>query len=392
MITILNNINELLKERHISKTELSLLTGIKAPNLSRILSGGNDIRLSTLTKIATALGVNMADIINKKPKEDSYIMPKTLKPEINGYLEFNDENVSKIASISDVKKWLKINENRVKALQTGYSDIIEKYEVNKGNKRKVYNLNIKSIFEPNKSEIIDATKVKIWSFFKAEDEKEYNGQIIENKLGNMVNNFPFKMNGIQMPSSEVAYILGRFSNNNLECKTAQKVLLGARNGMEAKKLIQNEYKKIIREDFDDFKVAWMFYCVWQKVLNNNDFKALLLSIPNNCLILENASTQNGQTADFWGSKSEEIRNVYGIIEGYVNIAFPNKTKAEKDRIIMLERNKYINNNYGLFKGANVMGKILTVCKKCLETNTLPPIDYNLLKKKKIYIMGKLMQF
>ncbi len=49
-------------------------------------------------------------------------------------------------------------------------------------------------------------------------------------------------------------------------------------------------------------------------------------------------------------------------------------------------------DYGTFRGRNVMGKILTICKKCLQDGTEPPIDYELLKSKHIYLLGKKLTF
>ena len=41
---------------------------------------------------------------------------------------------------------------------------------------------------------------------------------------------------------------------------------------------------------------------------------------------------------------------------------------------------------------NNMGKILMMCKIALQNNTVPPIDYELLRAKKIYLFGKLLTF
>ena len=50
------------------------------------------------------------------------------------------------------------------------------------------------------------------------------------------------------------------------------------------------------------------------------------------------------------------------------------------------------NHIGTWEGCNCMGKILTICKHCLETGTEPPIDYDLLRSKNIYLFGKLLTF
>lgn len=49
-------------------------------------------------------------------------------------------------------------------------------------------------------------------------------------------------------------------------------------------------------------------------------------------------------------------------------------------------------DYGTFRGRNVMGKILTICRNCIVDGTEPPIDYELLKSKHIHLLGKELFF
>ena len=50
----------------ISQLDLSLKTGLTTRTISRIECGAIDPKLSTLTKIADALSVNITDILNDK--------------------------------------------------------------------------------------------------------------------------------------------------------------------------------------------------------------------------------------------------------------------------------------------------------------------------------------
>ena len=45
-------------------------------------------------------------------------------------------------------------------------------------------------------------------------------------------------------------------------------------------------------------------------------------------------------------------------------------------------------NYGIFEGNNELGRILTYIKDCLHRGVDAEIDYALLNKKKIYLLGK----
>lgn len=47
---------------------------------------------------------------------------------------------------------------------------------------------------------------------------------------------------------------------------------------------------------------------------------------------------------------------------------------------------------GILRGANGMGKILTICRRCLDHNTEPNIDRDLLKHYNIHILGEKVEF
>jgi len=59
---------------------------------------------------------------------------------------------------------------------------------------------------------------------------------------------------------------------------------------------------------------------------------------------------------------------------YLSLKKPNKT------------NKM--NNIGEWKGQNNIGKILMICRDCLIHGTEPEIDYELLTRANIYILGE----
>ena len=79
-----------------------------------------------------------------------------------------------------------------------------------------------------------------------------------------------------------------------------------------------------------------------------------------------------------------------IVERYVEYNNPNVKSKELARLKMEERNKikYV----GSYDGTNCMGKILKLCQLALLNGTEPPIDYDLLRSKQIYLLGKLLTF
>ena len=47
---------------------------------------------------------------------------------------------------------------------------------------------------------------------------------------------------------------------------------------------------------------------------------------------------------------------------------------------------------GVFEGKNFMGKILMLCREALKNDSVPPIDFDLLKSKNIYLLGRKVVF
>ena len=139
----------------------------------------------------------------------------------------------------------------------------------------------------------------------------------------------------------------------------------------------------------------MLYVVWQKVRQNKAFSALLKRIHNNYTIIENSTHQKAKkgekdTSKFWGAKNKELEDKRDIAEYYEMVKNYDKKKAIIAVLKMQARNNI--SNFGIWKGVNCMGKILTICKNCLEKGTEPPIDYELLRSKNIYLLGQLLTF
>lgn len=59
-------------------------------------------------------------------------------------------------------------------------------------------------------------------------------------------------------------------------------------------------------------------------------------------------------------------------------------------MLNIERNRW--NNYGVWSGKNYMEKIIKMCSICLKNGLELPIDYDLLRSKHIYLLGKELTF
>ena len=63
-------IKETLKQRGLTQKELAERLGINRVSLSRLLSDKNDMRVSTIKKIADAIGCDVAEFFAPEDKEE----------------------------------------------------------------------------------------------------------------------------------------------------------------------------------------------------------------------------------------------------------------------------------------------------------------------------------
>ena len=64
-------IKEALKKRGLKQNELADRLGINRVSLSRLLSDKNDMRISTIKKIADAIGCDVAEFFSPAEKENN---------------------------------------------------------------------------------------------------------------------------------------------------------------------------------------------------------------------------------------------------------------------------------------------------------------------------------
>ena len=66
-------IKETLKQRGLTQNEIADRLGINRVSLSRLLSDKNDMRVSTIKKIADAIGCDVAEFFSPAETEDNTI-------------------------------------------------------------------------------------------------------------------------------------------------------------------------------------------------------------------------------------------------------------------------------------------------------------------------------
>lgn len=192
-------------------------------------------------------------------------------------------------------------------------------------------------------EVLDPSKLRIVRYSRPHDICD--GREIH--LANMAGGFPHQALGHIWKSTEHLYLLGEWSLQGQE--EIQRDVLTATSGYAAKRYKKTKYKNQIRADFPTFRQQWMLWCIWQKCLGSEEFRKHLLSMPNDAIIVEVVKND-----PIWAAE-EDTRT-------------------------------------GLLRGANAVGKCLTICRLCLLNGTSPQIDIDQLNQAGIYILGQKVQF
>ena len=238
-------------------------------------------------------------------------------------------------------------------------------------------------------ETYDAGKLNCWPFRKSTDERDG----IPLRLGNLCGGYPFSLCGHIFPTSESAYLCGEFSLNTPIHAEIQHELQEQKNGFVSKKFIKNKYKEYIREDWEEIRLQWMLYVVWHKCIGNADFRDLLLSLPADSVIIENSNKVrgrvNGSNLDMvWGAKNDELKE----FENHLRFKEKHAPFLKPEYLKKLEEERASIYYVGHFEGQNNMGKVLKLCQIALLNKVAPPIDYDLLRAKQIYLFGELLTF
>ena len=238
-----------------------------------------------------------------------------------------------------------------------------------------------SILVLGREEVYKASP-RIWSFKFTDDV--VNG--INLNLSNMVSAYPFEYGGYHWKDSERLYLCGEFSTSSEQDYSIQQRLVKSVSGFAAKRFVKSPNKRFVRADFASFRLQWMLYVVWQKCKGNADFRKLLMQVPDDVTLVENTTTDKGGSAEVWGCRNRELVDYRKSLAAEITRANPNMKKKHLKHLINVETNKV--DSIGEWRGQNNIGKILMICRDCLIYGTEPEIDYELLTRANIYILGE----
>jgi hypothetical protein len=137
-------------------------------------------------------------------------------------------------------------------------------------------------------------------------------------------------------------------------------------------------------------VQWMMYVLWMKSVQNENFAGMLKNLPIDSHVVENTTHHYDETAIFWGAKNQPLEDVRKLKKKEIAKNGVFKTKVELKRTQMLAVNAI--NDIGVFEGKNVMGKIIKLMSLSLIYGQEPPIDYDLLERKRLFMVGQPIVF
>lgn len=369
---VIEKIKDLMSVQGYSRPKLAELSGLSNQTIFNNLTGRTPMTDKTAEKILSVFGLTLEDALIGDEK--------SLNTAVRGYLEYNGE-IRRINSFRDVEKFVEKYQEEVKELPR---QVKEDRKLDERNRKIAKKHQVKEWdIVLDRIDTYDCSQVDVWAFRKADDERDG----IINSLGNMAPGYGFEMDGQHFYGSEQAYICGLFSHNDPKHIEIQQALIADHDGFNAKKKIRQDNKAYGRDDWETFNIEWMKYVVWNKVQGNEDFRNLLLSVPRNAYIVENSTHQTSPTATIWGAKNKDLEDARERAAKYLKLTSTERV-TKKD-----EQNVGNTLNYiGQFQGKNLMGKILKLCQLALLEGKELDIDYELLRSKNIYLLGKKLEF
>lgn len=235
----------------------------------------------------------------------------------------------------------------------------------------------------------DTQKQECWSFNSKTDVRDG----VSLQLGNMANGYGVEILGLQFPNSEIPYQLAIFKKDAV--KVQEEIINPDKgwlyNGLKMKRkfIYSQEHWKDRRDtEFENGKELWCFewmkWIVWEKVKQNQGFRDILLAIPQNAIIIEQAQKKSHL---MWGAWNEDLLKERKVVirAAQIENGLGKTSRVVKDEI-------YKVNNVGVWKGENAMGQILTMAKLALNEGCQMPVDEQLLNDAHINWFGKVLHF
>ena len=146
-------------------------------------------------------------------------------------------------------------------------------------------------------------------------------------LSNMAPNFPLRVNGISIASTEALYQACRFPDQ----PDVQAMIIDQRSPMTAK-MKSKRYRKDTRSDWDQLRVKIMRWCLRVKLAQNwSSFSGLLLKTGTRPIVEES------QKDAFWGAKPKDDGMLVGMnVLGRLLMELRQELHLDQDKLKMVE--------------------------------------------------------
>lgn len=302
-------------------------------------------------------------------------------------------------SLEGIEKELrkKLKRAKIKTLEELYerrNAILKKEKERVAQYREVY-ANAKPLtwddFSFRKTHTYDTSKVDCWSFNSFTDVRSG----ISLNVGNMSGEYGVSILGIDFKNSEVPYQLAIFKNDEASIAVQKEVANPLNplfsNGYRMKNVYikKGDYAPYRRDtQFENGKemwcYEWMKWVVWEKVKQNKGFRDILLAIPKNAVIIEQAQRRKQLMWGCWNEELKKERDLLRLaytVENGISYKSPKAKNAE-----------YQVNCASKWVGENAMGQILTMAKLALNEGVQMPIDAKMLNDAKICWFGDVLVF
>jgi len=386
LISIKDRFYEIISEKELNLKDILYVTGSTKQNLEYSLT--HNPTLEKLEKIANILDVDICSFF--EPNRDV---------EYKGIVSINGE-IFTINSIYDIRNLLNYingfekkkisDETLLKIIDEVLVDVEEQDHVSQSfiDNNNNFNLNYLNL---NEWTTLNGSKENCWSFRNNGDTRY--GKFLN--FGNMVK-CPMILFDKKFNDSESAYVAGCYTNPDYRSiEIMEEISNFTGGGYILKKTYRNadrtkEPFNHIRNDWETFNVNWMLMVLWEKVNSNDDFRKMLEQIPVDAHIIEDTSfMKTGGTTQIWGAKNSTLKSlriaknkqlIKRLLQEGVNV---NATFEKGEQLL---HNRI--NNIGTWEGKNLTGKCLKLCQLALISNTIPPINFELLNNSIIYWFGK----
>lgn len=213
-------------------------------------------------------------------------------------------------------------------------------------------------------------------------------------FSNMDGDYPIVVGQQHFCCVETAYICASYGLKTQESAKVQRMVRECKNGFNAKRQFRHnpQFMPFARTDFDtsDWRYHFMLSLVWRKCLVFPQFAERLKALPKGCIIVEDSPHDGNEGV--WGCRNDELEGFLEKCEDDLRKKYGDTSTESAIQANLNTQRMMFGPTNGIWRGQNVQGKILTICKEAIEQGTKPAIDTDMLNEAEIYWFGRRIRF